>query len=102
MPKQVSNDVSVQRVTTSKGLSLLHDLLTKHVDATGSANAAQLLAEWPASAERFWYAHVVETEVKWELNPPLPPPLLLSCVHLKSTFSRVAPTLFDILTSAHF
>jgi len=53
--QQVSKDVSVQRVTTSPGLALLHDLLTKHLDATGSDNAAQLLAEWPTSAERFWY-----------------------------------------------
>jgi len=53
-PAKVSNDASVQRVTSAGGLALLHSLLTEHHAATDSANAASLLAEWPASAGRFW------------------------------------------------
>jgi glutamate synthase domain-containing protein 3 len=46
--------VAIQRVITPAGEAQLKGLLQAHVDKTGSAKAAALLADWGAARERFW------------------------------------------------
>ena len=52
---QVNSEiVAIQRVRTAAGEQQLRKLVQDHVDLTGSARGAALLADWGASLPRFW------------------------------------------------
>lgn len=46
--------VAVQRVSTAAGDAQLRGMIEAHVERTGSAKGAALLADWAAAAPRFW------------------------------------------------
>ena len=46
--------VAIQRVSTAAGEQQLKKLIQDHVDLTGSAKGAALLADWSNVLTRFW------------------------------------------------
>ena len=54
-PDRVNGEiVAVQRVLSQAGAAHLHKLVSDHVEKTGSALGASLLADWTAALPRFW------------------------------------------------
>jgi glutamate synthase (NADPH/NADH) large chain len=51
-PLAVENDDLILSGLDGTDLELIHDLLSRHVEYTGSALAASLLADWPVAAAR--------------------------------------------------
>ena len=46
--------MSIQRVCTAAGEQQLRKLIQDHVDLTGSAKGAAILADWSNALQRFW------------------------------------------------
>lgn len=72
--------VHVQRVLTTAGEQQLRDLIQAHADRTGSAKAAQILANWATDLPLFWQVVPPSEANTPEANPEVSTEKVLSSV----------------------